>query len=268
MDEAIQYPLYECTIDGIRERITVIHDHSVIKLFVELLSDKAVILADGHHRFEASIQHARTRRAQGDLTPEYYLMFLSNVHSGSTTILPTHRFLIDIAGFDASRLKEKLQEDFYLSSISSVQEDEWTIAKTPKSFVAVFPDGHYLLTLKPGLEKSNPWPFPEKILELDLTILHYFIIEKMMGIPGHEQRKSGKIGFERNAELLQERIQTGKAQVGFLTRPITVEQVMEVCESGYTLPQKSTWFYPKLNSGYFFSSILQGETRLPEYVQF
>ncbi|MFZ9505242.1 MAG: DUF1015 domain-containing protein [Cyclobacteriaceae bacterium] len=268
MDEAIQAPLYDSTIDGIRERIAVIHDHSVIKLFVERMSDKAVILADGHHRFEASIQHARSRRAQGDQTPEYHLMFLSNVQSGSTTILPTHRFLTDLAGFDALRLKEKLQEEFYLSSVSSIQEGEWLITKTPKSFVAVFPDGLYLLTLKPGLEKSNPWPFPEKILELDLTILHYFIIEKMMGIPGHEQRKSGKIGFERNAELLQQRIKAGEAQVGFLTRPITVEQVMQVCESGFTLPQKSTWFYPKLNSGYFFSSILPGENRLPDYVQF
>ena len=268
MEEAINIPLYECTIDGVREVIGVIHDYAVIKKFIDLIATKQIILADGHHRFEASIQHARYRHAQGDQTPEYHLMFLSNVHSSATTILPTHRILSEVPDFQLNGFKKNLEEYFHIEPVSSVQEGIARISRTPESFVAVLSDGLYSIRLKSGLAKTNSWPFPEQILHLDLTILHYFVIEKLMGIPGPEQRKSGKIRFDRNAEAIQQLIGSGKAQAGFLTRPVTVEQIMEVCESGYTLPQKSTWFYPKLNSGYFFSSTLQGESRLPEYVHF
>jgi uncharacterized protein (DUF1015 family) len=268
MDEAITEPVYTNESDGIREIIGVIHDHSVIQEFVRLISEKQIILADGHHRFEASIQHARMRRASGDLTPEFHLMYLSNISSGDLTILPTHRMVDISAALSEPELLEKLSEDFELTPVSSVTEGEKIIAAKPEAFIMVSANNSIRLDLKKGLAIKNPWPFPENILRLDLTILHYFILEKIFGIPGAEQRKSGKIKFERSPETILKAVREGKAAAGFITRPVSINSVFEVCESGFTLPQKSTWFYPKLNSGYFFSSVLPGESRLPDFVRF
>lgn len=268
MDEAISEPIYQNEVDDLREVIGVIHDHSVIKQFVRLIADKQIILADGHHRFEASIQHARLRRAAGDYTPEFHMMYLSNVCSGDLTVLPTHRMIQNTGDISESDLILRLSEDFNISSIASVAEAEKKIAAIPETFLMLSAGHCVRLSLKKDRALSNPWPFPEKILSLDLTILHYFIIEKIFGIPGAEQRKSGKIKFERSPEVIINAIREGIALAGFFTRPVSIDSIMEVCESGYTLPQKSTWFYPKLNSGYMFSSVLPGESRLPDFVKF
>ena len=268
MDEAISEPIYINQSDGIRELIGVIHDHSVIQEFINLIAEKQIILADGHHRFEASIQHARMRKAAGDSTPEFHLMYLSNINSSDLTILPTHRMVDVSAGLPEPDLILKLSQDFELTPVQSVLEGERQIAAKPESFIFVSANNCLRLELKKDLVLKNPWPFPEKILSLDLTILHYFILEKIFGVPGAEQRKSGKIKFERSPETILKSIREGKASAGFITRPVSIESIFKVCESGYTLPQKSTWFYPKLNSGYFFSSVLPGESRLPDFVKF
>lgn len=268
MDEAIALPIYDITTEGIREVVGVIQDYSVIQKFITLIRDKQIILADGHHRYEASIQHFRNRKAKGDLTPEYHLMYLSNTRNDGITILPTHRLLTADDDFQTDQMLEKLQFDFSITKLNSISEGEKSIASKPASFAMITGESVYHLDLKPGKAELNPWPFPQEILNLDLTILHYFVIEKVFGIPGAEQRRSGRILFERNPEIVEAYVKAGTAKAGFLTRPITVDQVMSVCASGYTLPQKSTWFYPKLSSGLFFSSIAPGETRLPEYVQF
>ena len=267
MDEAIGEPLYVNNSDGITDVISRIHDFEVIHKFISLLADKQVILADGHHRYEASIQHLRNRKANGDMTPEYHLMYLSNADAGGLTVLPTHRIISGISNFDREEFIKKLNDDFSVESIDS-SSSENLIPGEPESFVVLTGEYSFRVRLRSNKSQSNPWPFPKNILKLDLTILHYFIIEKILNIPGSEQRKSGNVSFERDIQIIQNLVRSGKVQAAVLTNPVTIDQIMSVCSSGYTLPQKSTWFYPKLNSGYFFSSILPGEAHLPHYVKF
>lgn len=267
MEEAISDPLYMNEADGITDVVGVIHDYQIIQKFIKTISDKQIILADGHHRYEASIQHARQRHANGDSTPEYHLMYLSNADTDGLTILPTHRMISGVTDFDFQEFINRLKGDFDIELMEAVDPEKISL-KDPESFVMLTSEAYCRIRLKPDKSKSNPWPFPEDILKLDLTILHYFIIEKVFGIPGTEQRRSGKISFERDIKVIRQSIQSGKIQAAILTRPVSIDQIMNVCSSGFTLPQKSTWFYPKLNSGYFFSSIIPGESRLPEYVNY
>lgn len=267
MDEATSDPLYLNESDGVTDVVGVIHDYRIIQKFIETLSDKQIILADGHHRYEASIQHARQRYANGDLTPEYHLMYLSNTYAGGLTVLPTHRMINGISEFDAEKLLYKLKEDFEVELVERIDPIKFSLEDS-ETFVVLAKDLCLRIRLKPNKSEANPWPFPKDILKLDLTILHYFILEKIFAIPGSEQRRSGKIFFERDVSVIRQFIQSGKIQAAILTRPVSIDQIMNVCSSGYTLPQKSTWFYPKLNSGYFFSSVLPGESLLPDYVRF
>jgi uncharacterized protein (DUF1015 family) len=81
------------------------------------------------------------------------------------------------------------------------------------------------------------------------------VFQETLGIEGKLQRSSPHISYERNfTECLSEIIH-GKAQVAFIVNPVTMHQVKQVCHSGYTLPQKSTYFYPKVISGFVFGSI-------------
>ena len=89
--------------------------------------------------------------------------------------------------------------------------------------------------------------------------MHYFVFEKVLGIRGRDQRNSEKFYFERNfTECLYEVIK-GMAQFAIITKDVPIETVKEVCYSGYTMPQKSTYFYPKVICGYLFSSIKEDE---------
>jgi uncharacterized protein (DUF1015 family) len=122
--------------------------------------------------------------------------------------------------------------------------------------------------LKEDEFKLLRWPFPSIVKELDLTVMHYFIIEKALGIPGREQRRSEHILFDRNFPECVEKVHTGNCQLAIITNEVSIEEVKRVCESGYTMPQKSTYFYPKIITGFVFSSIMENEFRTPPFSPF
>jgi uncharacterized protein (DUF1015 family) len=93
--------------------------------------------------------------------------------------------------------------------------------------------------------------------------MHYFIIEKVLGIKGKDQRSSPHIAFERNFTACSNKVIKGEAQFAIITKDISMDTVKEVCYSGFTLPQKSTYFYPKVICGFLFSSIQQDEFSSP-----
>ncbi|MEL7146589.1 MAG: DUF1015 domain-containing protein, partial [Bacteroidota bacterium] len=99
------------------------------------------------------------------------------------------------------------------------------------------------------------WNFPQHIKEIDLTVLHYFFFEKVLGIPGREQRDLKNVSFERNFTECVARVVKKEANFAIITKEIPIDTIKQVCYSGYTMPQKSTYFYPKVICGYLFSSI-------------
>jgi uncharacterized protein (DUF1015 family) len=94
---------------------------------------------------------------------------------------------------------------------------------------------------------------------LDLVILHHILFEKILGMDLEQQRKSDQLAFERNFSRCVQEVRSGKASFSIITREIELEQVLEVCQSGALMPQKSTYFYPKALGGMLFGSIKQEE---------
>src|SRR5690606_29784275 len=117
MDEAMRNPVLETEdYQGVRDVMARIHDASVIQKFIQVIADKTIILADGHHRYEGSLIY---RKKMLDKHPgaihqgfNYHLMFLSNTESSELRILPTHRVIRDLPDFDERRVMEKLQTNF------------------------------------------------------------------------------------------------------------------------------------------------------------
>jgi uncharacterized protein (DUF1015 family) len=156
-------------------------------------------------------------------------------------------------------------------SIKPVEEPDTLyeiILGKPWAFGLLFKDNAFKIKLLPEAFRDFHWPFPDEIKKLDLTIMHYFIIEKALGIPGKEQRQSEHIGFDRSFSDCMTKVMHGDAQMAIITQEISIEDVKKVCRSGYMMPQKSTYFYPKVICGFLFSSIREGEFETPDYSPF
>jgi uncharacterized protein (DUF1015 family) len=265
MDEAITHPIYETEdYQGVRDVLAVIQDAKIIQRFVHLLASKTIILADGHHRYEGSLfyKHKKMKsnpHYSGNEGYNFHLMYLTNTEADDLKILPTHRLINGIPGFDEAKITEALHTDFIVKDV----EDEYTlneiIAGKQWTFGIIFKNKAIKLRLKPEAMKTMTWNFPDEVKELDLTVMHYFIIEKILGIAGKDQRKSESIGFDRSFSDCLAKVIREEAQMAIITNEVSIEEVKRICRSGYTLPQKSTYFYPKVIGGFLFSSIKEDE---------
>lgn len=265
MDLAIQNPLYETEdYQGVRDVLAVIQDYKVINAFVQFMADKAIILADGHHRYEGSLRHMqRSRQANAHHTGNggynYHLMYFTNTEAEDLVILPTHRIISGLPGWNEEAFLKKLGAYFQIREIDDADNLNDAIAGKPWTFGLLLPDAGYRISLRSEVFSTLSWRFPEVIKHLDLTVLHYFIIEKVLGIPGKDQRTSPHISFNRSVSDCLQLVNTRQAQAAILVNEVSIDEVKKVCASGYTLPQKSTYFYPKAITGLLFTSIRDDE---------
>ncbi len=274
MDEAIQNPIYETEdYQGVRDVLAVIHDANVIRQFIKLIEKQTIILADGHHRFEGSQVY---RKQQQSLNPNhtgtegynFHLMYLTNTEADDLRILPTHRLIKNLADFNEETILKKLEEDFTIKPVDCADTLNEIIAGKKWAFGLMFKDNAYKVRLKPESFSKMKWPFPEEVKALDLTVMHYFIIEKIFGIHGKEQRQSLHLDFDRSFSDCLKKVIQGDSQLAIITNEVSIEEVKQVCKSGYTMPQKSTYFYPKVIGGFVFTSIKEEEFKKVDYAPF
>lgn len=274
MDEAIQNPVYETEdYQGVRDVLGVIHDASVIRQFTALMKDRAIILADGHHRYEGSLMYKNKERAlnpyhTGNEGYNFHLMYLTNTESDNLRILPTHRLIKGLARFDEAEIMAKLETDFIIKPIEDAYTLNEIIVGKQWAFGIMFNDKAFKVRLKPEVLPTMNWNFPDIVKKLDLTVMHYFIIEKVLGIPGPRQRASENILFDRNFPDCLRKVITNEVQMAIITNEVSIDEVKAVCTSGAIMPQKSTYFYPKVISGFLFSSIKADEFETPVYSPF
>lgn len=274
MDESISNPIYECEdYQGVRDVLGVIHDANVIQKFIDFIEDKTIILADGHHRYEGSLLYKKKKTTQnpnhsGKEGYNFHLMYLTNTEAGDLRILPTHRLIHNITDFDENKIIAKLSEDFFVKEIEDADTINEIILGKKWAFGILFKNQTFKIRLKPESIDKIKWNFPDEVKRLDLTVLHYFIIERILGIPGKEQRKTENISFDRSFTDCLTKVLQSAAQMAIITQDISIEEVKKVCHSGYTMPQKSTYFYPKVICGFLFSSIKENEFQSPTYSRF
>ena len=263
MDESMKYPIYETEdYQGVRDVLSMIHDKEVIKEFVDTIKRKQIILADGHHRYESSLVY---RKRQLDSNPEstgneafnFHLMYLTNSSSDDLRILPTHRLIKGLEDFKPENILEDLKEYFTVRELEDPFDINQIILGKKFAFGLIFKNAYYKIRLKEHLEETITWNFPDVVKQLDLTVMHYFFIEKVLNIKGKLQRSDKHLEFERNFSTCLSKVHDDEAQIALITNEIKMKEILDVCHSGYTMPQKSTYFYPKAICGFLFSSIAE-----------
>lgn len=273
MDEAIANPILETEdYQGVRDVLAVIHDAAVINRFIHLIDRKTIILADGHHRYEASLifkgRMMENFPGQTRMGFNYHLMYLTNTESDDLRILPTHRLIKNIRGFNQGEIISKFKNDFIIREVEDCDTLNEIIAGKQWAFGIMMKDHCFKVRLKPEALSKMSWPFPEAVKRLDLTVMHYFIIQEILGIPGKYQRRTEQVDFDRSYSDCLKKVIEGEAQMAIITNEVSIEDVKAVCRSGYTMPQKSTYFYPKTIGGFLFTSIKEEEFVEPVYSPF
>jgi len=265
MDASMEHPVYDIEdYQDVRDVMSIIDDPHIIRQFITTLQEKQVILADGHHRYESSLMYRKQQMQnnphhQGDELYNYHLMYLTNTEGDDLRILPTHRLISHIASFTVDEIMTKAYPYFHLQEVDKSSDIPQLIEGKRWTFGLLVGDTAYVLTLKPEVHPSLRWELPALVKNTDLVVLHYFFIEKVLGIAGEMQRYHKGILYERSLDTCLQKVQEQKAQLALIVNGVSVEQVKKICYHGYLMPQKSTFFFPKAICGFVFGSINEAE---------
>jgi uncharacterized protein (DUF1015 family) len=220
-----------------------------------------LFIADGHHRFETAVNFMKECRGRNwrPAAVESFnkrMVTCFNAADG-VTILPTHRLLRDLPGWDATSFLNAVRGDFSVERASSA-EDLWGKMRQAREekvfgFHPAVLGGFYLLRLKPqALEDPLLGRHGGALRRLDVTILHTLLLERHLGIDEAKLEAQAHVDYERDREACIRLVDEGRYQAAFFVNPTTIRQVFEIASQGGRMPQKSTDFYPKLLTGLVF----------------
>jgi uncharacterized protein (DUF1015 family) len=219
------------------------------------LSARPQVFADGHHRYESALRYAEESGATSPDDPRRHLLavFVERSDPG-LLVLPTHRILKAAAsGAEWDRLREGAFESVRLASVSAAES--WLAACRRPAFVLVAGQGPELTGL--ALEEGGADLLFEGVREvapalhdLDVVVLH-MLLGRGLGLTPEDVRDRGALSYTRDAKEAVQAVARGEG-TAFLLKATPVERVIGLATAGHRLPQKSTYFEPKLTSGWLF----------------
>ncbi len=242
------------TSDGIVHNMWVVTDELICKTIEESFRDKQLFIADGHHRYETALKFSET--LPENEKAHHILAFSVEMDDPGLVVLPTHRIIKDIEDFDEAKVLDSLYNYFdvkkvYAEQIEKTAEKILEENKDLTSFAFYTgKDYFYLLTLNDNdiMKKI----LPEKstsYCELDVSILHTLILDKIFGIDMENMANQKNLIYTKFAEEAINTVKSNDANCSFLLNGTKVRQIKEVSVNNEKMPQKSTYFYPKLITG-------------------
>ncbi len=239
-----------------QHRIWVLSDSELISSITKIIADKKIYIADGHHRYETALEYARLMKEEGKPGFDYVLTTLVNIYDEGLVVLPTHRIVGNISGFKLNAFLKRLEEQFEVTKVSGKSITEFTDllrekGKTDHTFGLYSGKIMYMLKLRSEAEalallpsdKSKDWK------ALDVAILDYLILDQMLNIGENERRNQDNLAYTQDENKVVEMIDKKQYQLGFVLNPTKVEEILAVANAQEKMPQKSTYFYPKLITG-------------------
>ena len=234
-------PLFIVETEGVIHKFWRLENKAAIKRITSHMQNKKIFIADGHHRYEVALAYRDKMRKKSKAFKkgmDYVMMYFSNLSErGNLTILSTHRVVKNIKPFSEKKLKTNLKRHFHMKNVSNIETlIECLERGTKKKHVFGMYAGRkkiYLLTLK----KTSKG--------LDVAILHDLIINEILGV----KKPESNIKYIRNEKDAASLIDRHDYQVALFLRPTDVMAMKAVAEKGEMMPQKSTYFYPKLLTG-------------------
>ena len=231
-------------LDGFGHTFWVIDDATTIATITRIVGDiPAMYIADGHHRSAAAALVGNEKKLQNPnhTGNEEYNYFLAVCFpENQLHVMDYNRVVRDLNGLTPEEFLQKLSENF-------VVEDKGTSIYRPEALhtFGLYLGKHwYKLTAKPGTYTDDP------IGVLDVTVSSNLILDKLLGIKDlRSDKRIDFVGGIRGLQALQDRVDSGEMQLALALYPVTMQQIIDIADSGNIMPPKTTWFEPKLRSG-------------------
>jgi len=256
------------TPDGIEHRLSKVASSDAVRAITEHIAKSSLLIADGHHRYETALHYSRevdAARAEKPYGPRaehrFFMSFLCNGDDPDLLVFATHRLVHALPSFDWDDFLRHAGTLFDVTVLEGGLEDtQGRLAGAGRgstAFIAVAPTREgaprmALLALKKSADLAKHPTLgqrPKSVRSTDAAVLHSGILEHLLGISMAAQEKKTNLVYLQDPRQGIDALERGEAQVLFMMNPTPVAQVREVAESGEVMPQKSTYFYPKVLTG-------------------
>jgi uncharacterized protein (DUF1015 family) len=259
--------------DSTNHQLWVIRDRSILRKVADAMSEKTIIIADGHHRYETSRNFRNMMRARYGWRPpnrayEYVMMYLTNMNDVGMTILPSHRLIKRYEPFQLEPFLDSLKQWFEISALSSSKSDPSSqslelkrmLEEKGRSTSAIGFHCHgdtncYLFSLKEGVRDEMGEDLHASLKKLDVLVLSRFIFQKSLGFSKEDLDNEEIFHYKSDMVEALSLVDSGSYQMAFFLNPTKMEHVKEVTGNALIMPRKSTYFYPKVLTGLVFNKI-------------
>lgn len=244
--------------DNVRHRLWAIDSDEDIHLISNILSDQPILIADGHHRYETALAYRDEMRAkegnpQGERPYDYVMMTLVNVYAPDVVVFPTHRMARNLSDETIARFDKELSRLFDVIPTSRERMLADMEARGGRAIGVYRPGECFIIEPKKGADLGVVGS--EASASLDLTILHQVILDHILGIDAEKLRQEANVVYTRDEQEAFDLTDKGEFQISFILNPIELETILDMSRVGERMPQKATYFFPKLLSGLILRKI-------------
>jgi uncharacterized protein (DUF1015 family) len=250
----------------VRHRLFTIEADEDINAIVRMMAEKSCIIADGHHRYTTGLNYSRQ---SDNPAAKYQMLAFTNLRQKGLVVLATHRlvgglenvdpqgFLMRLsAGFTVSKFAYQDNEEYKEAALQNVLGAMKSIHEQDETALSIYMgDGNfYLLVLKDkslmaaaASERSEAWR------SLDVSVLQKLVLEDLLDIGEARMGDPNYVQYVKDRpnaihEMI-DAVDAGRKQIAFFTNPVKMQQLVKVTDAGERMPQKSTYFYPKMYTG-------------------
>ncbi len=247
---------------GEEHRFQPITDAQHIALIQDFFFQRQLYIADGHHRYETALAYREEILAQRkDLYPDdavnFVMMALIDVDDPGMLVLPTHRLLFGLNPQVLSKLSSEHFAQYFTVQPLEIEETAEVLLGRLKqagemqpSFVLSTKDATWLLSLsEQGRQRMGQTGRTAAWNALDVAVAHTLVLEELLGLSAADMTAGTHVRYVQGADEALQAVQRGEAQVALLLNSTRVRQICDVALADDRMPQKSTYFYPKLITG-------------------
>jgi uncharacterized protein (DUF1015 family) len=235
---------------GVEQTLAPLRDPAAVARIQAFLAERPVVIADGHHRYETALAHRDALREQGapaDHPSSRLLTYFANAFAPGSLLLPIHRLVVDTPTPDEAAW-DRLTRAGWQSRELAVEDAEQVPALL-EAELAPLAD-RYAFAADDASGRLVLWSRPAEG-ELSVRVIHDEVLSGVFGLDA-EAVRSGAVAFPKSALQTAKDLRGGRGQVALYLNPLSPDDVFRVTEAGETLPQKSTFFHPKIPTGLLF----------------
>lgn len=247
--------------DGVTHKLWKLSDPSETEKISRIMSDKQVFIADGHHRYETALNYYKSVQGEGDIgTAAFVPMMLVSMDDPGLVVFPTHRLVRDLPDYNYGNIIAKCGEYFDITEGLTKEESLSLSLKSHNSgksaFVLYGGDDYTLMVLKDKSVMKAILPGSHESLQtLDVSVLHSLVLERVFGIDKENMAAQKNLTYVKSDGDAIAAVDNKKANCCFLLNPTRISEIRDVSLAGEKMPQKSTYFYPKLITGLVMNKI-------------